>query len=75
MKEKTFPLLLMQNNTFQLIKEIKVFFFYLNADKEKRKNINKSKPRVTLKLTHKKLKIGLSHLSKNPIKENFEGNF
>jgi hypothetical protein len=28
--------------------------------------------RVTLKITHKQIKIGLSHLSKNPIKENFE---
>jgi hypothetical protein len=25
--------------------------------------------RVTLKITHKQIKIGLSHLSKNPIKE------
>jgi hypothetical protein len=31
--------------------------------------------RVTLKITHKQIKIGLSHLSKNPIKENFEENF
>jgi hypothetical protein len=30
---------------------------------------------VTLKITHKQIKIGLSHLSKNPIKENFEENF
>ena len=29
--------------------------------------------RVTLKITHKQIKIGLSHLSKNPIKENFWG--
>ena len=28
--------------------------------------------RVTLKIAHKKIKIWLSHLSKNPIKENFE---
>ena len=28
--------------------------------------------RVTLKITHKQIKNGLSHLSKNPIKENFE---
>jgi hypothetical protein len=27
--------------------------------------------RVTLKITHKQNKIGLSHLSKNPIKEKF----
>jgi hypothetical protein len=47
MKAKTFPWLLMQNNTFQPIKEIKDFFFYLNAHKAKRKNINKSKPRKT----------------------------
>ena len=46
MKAKTFPWLLMPNNTFQSIKEIKdFFFFYLNAHKAKRKNINKSKPR------------------------------
>jgi hypothetical protein len=31
--------------------------------------------RITLKITHKKIKIGLSHLSKNPIKENFEETF
>jgi hypothetical protein len=31
--------------------------------------------RVTLKITHRQIKIGLSHLSKNPIKENFEENF
>ena len=31
--------------------------------------------RVTLKITHKKIKNKLSHLSKNPIKENFEENF
>ena len=31
--------------------------------------------RVTLKITRKKIKIGLSHLFKNPIKENFEENF
>jgi hypothetical protein len=42
MKEKTFPWLLMQNNTFQPNKKMKVFFF-LNAHKAKRKNINKSK--------------------------------
>jgi hypothetical protein len=49
MKAKTFPWLLMPNNTFQSIKEIKdfFFFFYLNAHKAKRKNINKSKPRKT----------------------------
>ena len=35
----------------------------------------KKSQRVTLKITHKKIKIGLSHLSKNPIKENFEENF
>jgi hypothetical protein len=27
--------------------------------------------RVTLKITHKKIKNGLSHLSKNPIKRKF----
>jgi hypothetical protein len=27
--------------------------------------------RVTLKITHKKIKTGLSHLSKNPIKRKF----
>jgi hypothetical protein len=43
MKEKTFPWLLMQNNTFQPNKEMKEFLFYLNAQKPKRKNINKSK--------------------------------
>jgi hypothetical protein len=31
--------------------------------------------RVTIKITHKKIKIGLSHLSKNLIKENFKENF
>jgi hypothetical protein len=31
--------------------------------------------RVTLKITHKKIKIGLSHLSKNSRKENFEEKF
>ena len=31
--------------------------------------------RVTLKITHKQINIGLSHLSKNPIKEHFEENF
>jgi hypothetical protein len=54
--------------------------------KKKRKNTNKSKlrkknwpnhrsQRITVKITHKQLKIRLSHLSKNPIKENFEENF
>jgi hypothetical protein len=49
MKEKTFPWLLMQNNTFQPTKRNERFFFiFLNADKAKRKNINKSKkPRKT----------------------------
>ena len=42
MKAKTFPWLLMQNNTFQPNKKMKDFF-YLNADKAKRKNMNKSK--------------------------------
>jgi hypothetical protein len=52
--------------------------------KKKRKNKNKSKPRkhlwpkhrsqrVMSKITHKQiLKTRLSHLSKNPITENFE---
>jgi hypothetical protein len=49
MKAKTFPWLLMQNNTFQPNKEMKdLFSFYLNAHKAKRENINKSKTKKKL---------------------------
>jgi hypothetical protein len=86
MKAKTFPWLLMQNNTFLTNQRNKSFFFYLNAHKAKKEKYQQVKTkknfwpkrrsqRVTSKITHKKIKIELSHLSKNPIKENFEENF
>jgi hypothetical protein len=51
MKATTFPWLLMQNNTFQPIKIKDFFYYYLNAHKAKRKNIDKSKPRKTFGLS------------------------
>jgi len=86
MKEKTFPQLLMQNNTFQPNKEIKDFCVLFECSQRKKEKYQQVKTkknlwpkhksqRITLKITHQQLKKGLSHLFKNPTKENFEENF